>query len=177
VYSRTSFSSSLLDPTYTIATITIAHSEYNHTHNGQFILRIITNDVPGGKYNDRIKAQVHKEAKPVSTPFDNIYKYHTITPHRLFNDPTFSDLTIKVGTTTFKVHKAILALHTSFLTDAIKESGCQESKDNTVTIKYSAHAVWRLLMYCYTGDYDVNNNANITDECKYHIQNFGYAAE
>ncbi|KAI5794059.1 hypothetical protein FPQ18DRAFT_401522 [Pyronema domesticum] len=84
---------------------------------------------------------------------------------QLFNDPTFANLTVKAGTTTFKVHKAVLNVHTSFFTNATKEGGFLESKDNTVTIEeHSAHSVWRFLMYCYTGDYREGNNADITDE-------------
>jgi hypothetical protein len=87
-------------------------------------------------------------------------------------------LTVKAGTTTFKVHKAILNVHTSFFTNATKEGGFLELKDNTVTIEEpTAHAVWRLLMYCYTGNYHEDNNADITDEGENCIQNFGDATK
>jgi hypothetical protein len=46
-------------------------------------------------------------------------------------------------------------VRTQFFAAATKpESGFAESKDRLVTInEHSAHAVWRLLKYCYCGDY------------------------
>ena len=45
----------------------------------------------------------------------------------------------------FNAHQNTLSLHTSF--------GFSESKGKVVTIgDHSAHAIWRFLKYCYTGD-------------------------
>jgi hypothetical protein len=72
----------------------------------------------------------------------------------LLNSEIHSDLTIKVGNSTFKAHKNILALRTDFFTTATKEGRFAESKDNTVTLQeHSANAVWRFLTYCYSGQY------------------------
>ncbi|KAI5819014.1 BTB/POZ protein [Pyronema omphalodes] len=80
----------------------------------------------------------------------------------LLNSDLHSDLTIKVGNSTFKAHKAILAVRTQFLTMATQEHGFIESQDNTVTLEdQSAHAVWRFLAYCYTGNYEESQNKDI----------------
>jgi hypothetical protein len=68
---------------------------------------------------------------------------------------------IAVGNTKFHAHQNILKLRTSFFEKATDEAtGFAESKDNTVTIEdHSTHAVWRILKYCYTGNYsDESNN-------------------
>jgi hypothetical protein len=83
---------------------------------------------------------------------------------RIFNSGTYSDLTVKAGPATFKVHKAILGVRTKFFEMATREGGFLESKDNIVTIEeHSAHAVWRFLTYCYTGDYRNAKNEEIAE--------------
>ncbi|KAF8541482.1 hypothetical protein BDD12DRAFT_878711 [Trichophaea hybrida] len=85
----------------------------------------------------------------------------------LFNSGTHSDLTIVAGNTAqFHVHKALIGLRTSFFTNATKpENGFSEAKDNVVTIQeHSAHAVWRFLTYCYSGDYKDGNNTELSEE-------------
>jgi len=86
---------------------------------------------------------------------------------RALNDPKHSDLTVMVQDTSFYVHKVLLALRTSFFTDATedkveeaKESiegtkeNVEEAKKNIVTIRdHSVGAVRGFLEYCYTGDY------------------------
>jgi hypothetical protein len=72
-----------------------------------------------------------------------------------------------VGSNSFHAHKAILSLRTPFFTNATKpSSGFSESHENVVTIEeHSAHAVWRFLKYCYTGDYPEESAAGaLTDE-------------
>ena len=84
--------------------------------------------------------------------------------HRLFNSDSYSDLTIVAGNARFNVHQAILTLCTSFFENATKEeNGFSESKDKVVTIRdHSAHAIWRVLKYCYTGDYsDASNDRTL----------------
>jgi len=77
----------------------------------------------------------------------------------LFDSGKHSDLTVTVGNTEFSVHQNILCLRTSFFEKATQEGKFAESKDRTVTInEHSAHAVWRFLKYCYTGDYSTSSN-------------------
>ncbi|CCX11546.1 Similar to hypothetical protein MYCTH_2306100 [Myceliophthora thermophila ATCC 42464]; acc. no. XP_003663875 [Pyronema omphalodes CBS 100304] len=78
----------------------------------------------------------------------------------LYNTKDHSDLTIKVGSADFFAHHAILKPRTPFFERATKkESGFVESKDGVVMIEdHSTHAVWRFLMYCYTGDYSAESN-------------------
>jgi hypothetical protein len=77
----------------------------------------------------------------------------------LFDSRKHSDLTITVGNTEFSAHQNILCLRTPFFEKATQEGGFAESKDRTVTInEHSAHAVWRVLKYCYTGDYSTSSN-------------------
>ena len=75
--------------------------------------------------------------------------------HRLLDSDSYSDLTIVAGNARFNAHQAILMLCTSFFETATKEeNGFSESKDKVVTIRdHSSHAIWRVLKYCYTGDY------------------------
>ncbi|KAF8541483.1 BTB/POZ protein [Trichophaea hybrida] len=85
----------------------------------------------------------------------------------LFDSKIHSDLTIAVGNIKFHAHQNILKLRTSFFEKATsEESGFAESKDNTVTIEdHSTHAVWRILRYCYTGDYsDESSNLALGEE-------------
>ena len=84
--------------------------------------------------------------------------------HRLFNSDSYSDLTIVAGNARFNAHQTILTLRTSFFETATKEeNGFSESKDKVVTIRdHSSHAVWRVLKYCYTGDYsDASNDQTL----------------
>ncbi|KAI5817737.1 hypothetical protein BZA77DRAFT_31747 [Pyronema omphalodes] len=77
----------------------------------------------------------------------------------------YSDLTIKVGSETFNVHKAVLRVRTKFFEMATREGGFLESKNNTVIIEeHSAHAVWRFLTYCYTGDYRNDKYEGISED-------------
>ena len=80
--------------------------------------------------------------------------------HRLFDSGSYSDLTVVAGGARFNVHRIILGLRTPFFENATKEeNGFLESKDKVVTIgDHSAHAVWRFLKYCYTGDYSDASN-------------------
>ena len=96
----------------------------------------------------------------------SIRAFHTVAArelsreYRLFDSDSYSDLTIVAGNTKFNAHQNILTLRTSFFESATKEeNGFSESKDKVVTIRdHSVHAVWRVLKYCYTGDYsDVSN--------------------
>jgi hypothetical protein len=89
-----------------------------------------------------------------------------LTHGRLFNNPSHSDLTVVVGGCCFHAHKAILYLRTNFFTNATSlSSGFTESKENVVTIQeHSAHAVWRFLRYCYTGDYPDVSTLDETDD-------------
>ena len=92
--------------------------------------------------------------------------FHTVAArelsreHRLFDSDRYSDLTIVAGNTKFNAHQAILTLRTSFFETTTKEeNGFSESKDKVVTIRdHSVHAVWRVLKYCYTGDYSDEPN-------------------
>lgn len=82
-----------------------------------------------------------------------IDKYRSLDNHK------HSDLTVKVGTATFKVHKVILAAHTKLFTKATQNGRFLASKDNDVSIEeHSEHAVWRMLQYCYTGKYSKECN-------------------
>ncbi|KAF8541479.1 BTB/POZ protein [Trichophaea hybrida] len=77
----------------------------------------------------------------------------------LFDSDTYTDLTIVVGATKFHVHQNLLKIRTPFFANATKPGGFSEANDNTVTIEeHSAHSVWRLLKYCYTGDYPEASN-------------------
>ena len=80
--------------------------------------------------------------------------------HRLFDSNCYSDLAVVAGDARFNVHQIILRLRTPFFENATKEeNGFLESKDKVVTIgDHSAHAVWRFLKYCYTGDYSDASN-------------------
>jgi len=79
----------------------------------------------------------------------------TIWYCRLFNNPAHSDIVVAAGSFAFDAHRAILGLRTSFFTNATNpSSGFSEAEQNVVRIEeHSCHAVWRFLIYCYTGDY------------------------
>ena len=80
--------------------------------------------------------------------------------HSLLDSSSYSDLTIVARNARFNAHQTILTLRTSFFETATKEeNGFSESKDKVVTIRdHSAHAIWRVLKYCYTGDYSDASN-------------------
>jgi len=74
----------------------------------------------------------------------------------LLDSPERSDLSVVVGSHKFHAHHIILNLRTDFFATATKpEHGFTESIDSTVVIEeHSVHAVWRMLTYCYTGEYE-----------------------
>jgi hypothetical protein len=89
----------------------------------------------------------------------------------LLDSPERSDLSVVVGSHKFHAHQIILNLRTDFFATATKpEHGFTESIDNTVVIEeHSAHAVWRMLTYCYTGEYEVTKTKDTLGEGAYTI--------
>lgn len=77
--------------------------------------------------------------------------------YRLFNDITYSDLTVYLGKSQLKLHahRMILGLRSPYFQAAFK-SQMQE----TITREFrlpenDEHALWRVFQYMYTNDYDV----------------------
>ncbi|KAI5816696.1 hypothetical protein BZA77DRAFT_368086 [Pyronema omphalodes] len=79
----------------------------------------------------------------------------------LFDSKDHSDISIQIGSKVFHAHHAILKLRTAFFEKATnKENGFAESISGIVEIKdHSAHAIWRFITYCYTGDYSNESNS------------------
>ncbi|KAF8251767.1 hypothetical protein K440DRAFT_43594 [Wilcoxina mikolae CBS 423.85] len=82
---------------------------------------------------------------------------------RLLNSSTHSDITIIVKSATFRAHKAILEIRTSFFTTAtLTENGFVDLQEQTVTLQeHSPYAVWRFLTYCYTGNYSAESDCPV----------------
>lgn len=79
---------------------------------------------------------------------------------RLFNSERYSDVTLFLGPdeVKFKAHYAVLGVRTTYF-DKAKEHGFKEGETNEYRFPdYSAHALWRVLQYFYTGDYSVEPN-------------------
>ena len=110
-------------------------------------------------------AQFERYDRHPSPPF-SIRAFYTVAArelsreHRLFDSDRYSDLTIVAGNTRFNAHKNILMLRTSFFETATRgENRFSESKHKVVKIRgHSVHAIWRVLKYCYTGDYSNEPN-------------------
>lgn len=79
---------------------------------------------------------------------------------RLFNSEKYSDVTLFLGPdeVKFKAHYAVLGVRTTYF-DKAKEHGFREGETNEYRFPdYSAHALWRVLQYFYTGDYSAEPN-------------------
>ncbi|CAK4030348.1 Kelch repeat and BTB domain-containing [Lecanosticta acicola] len=71
----------------------------------------------------------------------------------LFNNPRYSDLTIKCGDRTWSVHKNIVCTRCEFFDGACK-GGFQEATSNEITLDHDEpDAVHALLEYIYSAEY------------------------
>ncbi|XP_072020978.1 kelch-like protein 7 [Amphiura filiformis] len=77
--------------------------------------------------------------------------------HRLQQNRTFCDITIKVGDTSFEAHKAVLASNSDFF-HSMFTSGFQESHASVATITGKPAAFQILLDFSYSGKLDVHTN-------------------
>jgi len=69
---------------------------------------------------------------------------------KLLDSPKHADLLITVDEHEFHAHTMILSLRSDSFANRIK---LQDGFARSTIGGYSAHTVWRMLTYCYTGDY------------------------
>ncbi|XP_072020371.1 kelch-like protein 25 [Amphiura filiformis] len=81
--------------------------------------------------------------------------------HRLQQNRTFCDITIKVGDTSFEAHKAVLASNSDFF-HTMFTSGFQESHASEATIAGKPEAFKILLDFSYSGKLVVPSNETTT---------------
>jgi hypothetical protein len=80
----------------------------------------------------------------------------------MFNDPQYSDLTVKCEGRTWKVHKVVVCPQVRFFTKAC-DGRFKEAKDNTITLNEDhPDAVDAMLKYLYTHKYDQDAGENGT---------------
>ncbi|RPA72605.1 POZ domain-containing protein, partial [Ascobolus immersus RN42] len=97
------------------------------------------------------EALASKRATPRST-YDSLRKANL---NALLKDGRYSDLTLKCGGETFKVHKSVLCPQSAFF-EACVESGMKESIDNEIILgdsDYDLEDVKKILEFLYTGDF------------------------
>ncbi|XP_072015547.1 kelch-like protein 28 isoform X2 [Amphiura filiformis] len=81
--------------------------------------------------------------------------------HRLQQNRTLCDITIKVGDTSFEAHKAVLASNSDFF-QSMFTSGFQESHSSEVSITGKPEAFQILLDFSYSGELNLPSNETAT---------------
>ncbi|KAI0994485.1 hypothetical protein K3495_g13697 [Podosphaera aphanis] len=88
----------------------------------------------------------------------------------LFNNPKFSDVTIKIFDVVLHAHKTVICSQSKYFEKALQEGSQQFLEAGTKTIEFkegSGAAYWRVFEYLYTGHYsDELSTTELTDDPK-----------
>ncbi|KAI0998393.1 hypothetical protein K3495_g9800 [Podosphaera aphanis] len=87
---------------------------------------------------------------------------------RLFNNPKFSDVTIKIFDVVLHAHQTVICSQSEYFEKALQEGSQQFLEAGTKTIEFkegSGAAYWRVFEYLYTGNYsDKLTTTELTDD-------------
>lgn len=76
---------------------------------------------------------------------------------QLFVTGAYSDLEVRCGTYSGKVHKAIMCTQSEWFANAVKEERFLEGESGVITLhEENQEAVKSMVRFLYTGDYTIN---------------------